>query len=185
MRIFLNRILSLFVVVSCLFSLVACSSSVTAGLEAFQSTDGRYGFFYPTGWTRIAVKDGPEVVFHDMINSDETLSLVVSDVSPEIELEKIGSPLEVGERLMNDLLAPNGGDRQAELLEANSREVDGHIFYDIEYLIHLPQKDRHELATVIVDHGELYTFAAGTNDLRWNKVEDLFKRVIGSFTFFI
>ncbi len=185
MRIFLNRALSFFVALSCLFSLVACSSSMTAGLEAFQSTDGRYGFFYPTGWTRIAVKGGPEVVFHDMINSDETLSLVVSDVSPDIELEKIGSPLEVGERLMNNLLAPNGGDRQAELIDAKSREVDGRKFYNIEYLIHLPQKDRHELATVIVDHGSLFTFAAGTNELRWNKVDDLFKRVISSFTFFI
>ncbi len=185
MRIFLNRALSFLVVLSCLFSLVACSSSMTAGLEAFQSTDGRYGFFYPTGWTRIAVKGGPEVVFHDMINSDETLSLVVSDVSPDIELEKIGSPLEVGERLMNNILAPNSEEMQAELIDAKSREVDGHTFYDIEYLVHLPQKDRHELATVIVDHGSLFTFAAGTNDLRWNKVEDLFKRVISSFTFFI
>ena len=62
-----------------------------------------------------------------------------------------------------------------------------HNCYEIlqEYLIHLPQKDRHELATVIVDHGSLFTFAAGTNDARWEKVEDLFKRVISSFSFFI
>ena len=185
MRTFLNRALSFFVLLPLLCSLVACSPSMTAGLEAFQSTDGRYGFFYPTGWTRISVKGGPEVVFHDLINSDETLSLVVSDVSPDIELDKIGTPLEVGERLMNNLLAPNGGDRQAELINAEEREVDSHVFYDIEYLIHLPQKDRHELATVIVDHGSLFTFAAGTNDARWNKVEGLFKRVITSFRFFV
>ncbi len=185
MRLLLNRVLSIFVLLPFLFSLVACSPSITAGLEAFQSSDGRYGFFYPTGWTRIAIKGGPEVVFHDMINSDETLSLVVSEVSSDIELEKIGTPLEVGERLMNDLLAPDGGGRQAELIDAESREVDGRTFYDIEYLIHLPQKDRHELATVIVDHGSLFTFAAGTNDARWNKVEELFKRVITSFSFFV
>ena len=36
-----------------------------------------------------------------------------------------------------------------------------------------------------VDHGSLFTFAAGTNDLRWDKVEDLFRRVISSFSFFV
>ncbi len=163
----------------------ACSSGVTAGLEAFQSNDGRYGFFYPTGWTRINIQDGPEVVFHDLINSDETLSLVVSDLSNDIELKNIGSPEEVGEKMINDLLAPSGGDRQAELIDTSSREVDGHIFYDIEYLIHLPEKDRHELATVVVDRGSLFSFAAGTNEIRWNKVENIFKRVISSFSFFI
>ena len=185
MRTLLNRSLSFLILFPLLLSLVACSPSITAGLEPFQSGDGRYGFFYPTGWTRIAIKEGPEVVFHDLINSDETLSLVVSEVSSDIELDKIGSPVEVGERLMNTLFAPNGGEREAELIGANSREVDGRTFYDIEYLIHLPQKDRHELATVIVDHGSLFTFAAGTNDARWNKVEDLFKRVISSFRFFV
>ncbi len=173
------------VLIILLFSLGGCTSGITAGLETFQSSDGRYGFFYPTGWTRIALQGGPEVVFHDLINSDETLSLVVSDLSPDAQLENIGTPYEVGERLMNDLLAPDGGERQAELIDANSRDVDGHVFYDIEYLIHLPDKDRHELATVVVDHGSLFTFAAGTNQVRWNKVEDIFRRVIQSFSFFI
>ena len=167
------------------FLISACGSGINAGLEAFQSNNGRYGFLYPTGWTRIAVKDGPEVVFHDLINSDETLSLVISDVSTDVELEKIGSPLDLGERMMNDLLAPSGGERQAELINANSRNVDDHTFYDIEYLIHLPDRDRHEIATVVIDQGSLFTFVAGTNEIRWEKVEDLFKRVINSFSFFI
>ncbi len=176
------RFLSFILLIS---SLAACSSGITAGLEPFQSTDGSYGFFYPTGWTRIALQDGPEVVFHDLINSDETLSLVVSDLSSDVELENIGSPIQVGERLINDLIAPDGGDRQAELINANSRDVDGHTFYDIEYLIHLSERDRHEIATVVVDHGSLFTFAAGTNESRWPKVDDLFRRVIHSFSFFI
>jgi photosystem II oxygen-evolving enhancer protein 2 len=35
---------------------------------------------------------------------------------------------------------------------------------------------------VVVDRGRLYTFAASTNEARWNKVKDLFAVVIGSFT---
>ena len=185
MSAFFRSSLRFFVLISLACSLVACSSTSTAGFETFQSNDGRYGFFYPTGWTRVALEGGPEVVFHDIINSDETLSLVVSDVSEDIDLENIGTPAEVGERLMNNLLAPNGGERQAELVNAKSREVDGRIFYDIEYVIHLNERDRHELATVVIDRGSLFTFAAGTNDVRWSKVDDLFQRVITSFRFLI
>ncbi|MFZ9974758.1 MAG: photosystem II reaction center PsbP, partial [Vulcanococcus sp.] len=55
--------------------LSACSAAA-AGLNSYQSPDGRYAFLYPTGWTRVQVTDGPQVVFHDLINADETLSLV-------------------------------------------------------------------------------------------------------------
>ena len=44
--------------------LVACSAAA-AGLNGFQSPDGRYAFLYPTGWTRVQVSGGPQVVFHD------------------------------------------------------------------------------------------------------------------------
>ncbi len=185
MRVFFKSCVRFVTLILIISSLSACSPGLTAGLEAFQSTDGRYGFFYPTGWTRIALQGGPEVVFHDLINSDETLSLVISDVSENVQLENFGTPLQVGERLMSDLISTEEGGRQVELLEANSRDVDGHIFYDIEYVIHLPERDRHELATVVVDHGSLFTFAAGTSEIRWGKVNDLFRRVIQSFSFFV
>ena len=59
---------------------------INAGLEAYQSPDGRYAFLYPTGWTRVKVDGGPEIIYHDLINSNETLSLVVSDVNKEVDL---------------------------------------------------------------------------------------------------
>ncbi len=164
--------------------LSACSSNSTAGLEAFQSSNGRYGFFYPTGWTRVAVSGGPEVVFHDVINSDETLSLVISDLSTAPSLEDLGSPQDVGERLINEVIAPDGTGREAELIDSKRRDANGHIFYDIEYSIHLPDRDRHEIATVVIDKGSLFTLAASTNEKRWPQVNDLFERVITSLTFF-
>ncbi len=166
-----------------ILALSACSSGLTAGLEAFQTSDGRYGFFYPTGWTRVAVTGGPEVVFHDVINSDETLSLVISDISnSSTQLETLGSPLEVGGELINKVIAPAGGDRQAELVDASKREINGKTFYDIEYSIHLPDRDRHELAAVAIDGNSLLTLAVSTNEERWPRVKDLFERVVSSFT---
>jgi len=51
--------------------------------------------------------------------------------------------------------------------------------------LNINKKARHELATVVIDRGTLYTFAVGTNQERWNKVDDMFSNVIESFNFLI
>ena len=164
--------------------LVGCSASA-AGLNGFQSSDGRYAFLYPTGWTRVQVSGGPQLVFHDLINSDETLSLVISDVAAQGDLEALGSAVAVGEQLRRLVIAPDGSGRAAELVEASERQESGRTFYDLEYSVHLQDRDRHELATVVVDRGRLYTFAVSTNEIRWPKVKDLFHQVVTSFTLLV
>ncbi len=166
-----------------IFTLVACGSNLSAGLNSFQSPDGRYGFLYPTGWTRVEVNGGPQVVFHDLINSDETLSLVISKVDSNVDLEELGSPDAVGERLMNAVITPEGTGREVELVEAKERDQSNHTFYDLEYSVRFQDRSRHELATVVVDNGYLYTLAASTNDIRWPKMEKIFEIVITSLTF--
>ena len=177
----LRRLLPLLLAGVLALAVSACSAAA-AGLNSFQSPDGRYAFLYPTGWTRVQVTEGPQVVFHDLINADETLSLVVSDVNSTNSLENLGSAVAVGEKLRRVVIAPEGSGREAELVEASEREDGGRTFYDLEYTVHLNDRDRHELATVVVDRGRLYTFAASTNEVRWPKVEGLFHQVISSFT---
>ena len=167
------------------FSLSACSGGVNAGLEAYKSPDGRYAFLYPIGWTRVKVEGGPEIIFHDLINSNETLSLVVSDVNKDVKLEQLGTPMEVGQTLITKVIAPEGSGRSVQLISAEKREFSNHIFYDIEYELNLNDQARHELATVVIDRGNLYTLAVGTNESRWNKVDDMFSNVINSFNFLI
>jgi photosystem II oxygen-evolving enhancer protein 2 len=164
--------------------LVSCSAAA-AGLNSFQSPDGRYAFLYPTGWTRVQVSGGPQVVFHDLINSDETLSLVISEVNPTNDLEKLGSAVAVGEQLRRTVIAPEGSGRAAELVEASERQEGPRTFYDLEYAVHLDDRDRHELATVVLDRGRLYTFAASTNENRWAKVKEMFHQVVTSFTLLV
>ncbi len=166
-------------------SLTACGGGLTAGFNSYQSPDGRYAFLYPTGWTRVTVSGGPKVVFHDLINSDETLSLVISEVGEDVDLEELGSPEAVGERLVREVIAPEGAGRDVDLVDAKERNESDHIFYDLEYSVHLQDRDRHELATVVVDRGYLYTLAASTNEVRWVKVRNIFERAITSFTFLI
>ena len=82
-------------------------------------------------------------------------------------------------------IAPEGSGRSVKLIDANKREASNHIFYDLEYELNLNDQDRHELATVVIDRGTLYTFAVGTNEERWNKVDSMFTNVIESFNFLI
>ena len=184
MRSLLSKSLRYGMTLLCFVVLTACSGA-GAGLNSFQSPDGRYAFLYPTGWSRVAVSGGPQVVFHDLINSDETVSLVVSDVDADDELQQLGSAVAVGERLRRDVIAPEGSGRQADLVEARERDNAGHRFYDLEFAVHLEDRDRHELATVVVDRGRLYTLATSTNEARWSKVKGLFQQVIESFTLLI
>ena len=180
----LNPFKYLLLIILC-FTLSACGGGLNAGLEAYQSPDGRYGFLYPTGWTRVKVDGGPEIIYHDLINSNETLSLVVSDVNKEVDLEQLGGPNEVGQTLIDKVIAPEGSGRSVKLVDAKKRESSNHIFYDLEYQLNLNEQDRHELATVVIDRGTLYTFAVGTNEDRWSKVNGMFNNVIESFNFLI
>jgi photosystem II oxygen-evolving enhancer protein 2 len=51
--------------------------------------------------------------------------------------------------------------------------------------VRLSDRERHELATAVVDRGRLYTFAASTNAVRWPRVKELFERVVSSFNLLI
>ena len=179
-----NSFKYLFALLLCFF-LSSCSGGLNAGLEAYQSPDGRYAFFYPTGWTRVNVDGGPEIIYHDLINSNETLSLVISDINNDVELEQLGTPLEVGETLISKVIAPEGSGRTVKLLNASKRDASNHVFYDLEYKLDINNQERHELATVVIDRESLYTFAVGTNEERWSKVNNLFVKVVESFNFLI
>ena len=167
--------------IALVLSLGACSTGVNSGLEPFKSQDGRYGFLFPIGWTRVAVDNGPEVVYHDLINSDETLSLVISKLDNEVDLNDLGGADAVGERLFGE----NDIDNPIKLIEAKEREVDDHTFYDLEYSVNLEDRSRHEFATVVIDRGFLYTLAASSSEQRWSRMQDIYKRVVSSFKFFI
>ena len=167
--------------IALVLTLGACSTGGASGLEPFKSQDGRYGFLFPTGWTRVAVDNGPEVVYHDLINSDETLSLVISKLENEVDLDDLGGADAVGERLFGEKNINN----PIQLIDASEREIDERKFYDFEYSVDLQANSRHEIATVVVDRGYLYTLAASTSEQRWSKMKDTFKRVVSSLTFFV
>jgi photosystem II oxygen-evolving enhancer protein 2 len=163
-------------------SLQGCSIGATGFKSFVDATDG-YQFLYPNGWVEIKVNDGPDVVFHDIIEQMENVSVVINPVSGEKTLSDLGTPGEVGYKLQKSAIAPPGSGRQAELVNAETREVDGKNYYLLEYAIKLKDnQERHNLASVAMSRGKLYTFNASTSEQRWEKMKSKLDQAVRSFT---
>jgi photosystem II oxygen-evolving enhancer protein 2 len=176
-----KRILLILVLV-CSLSLNYSGVAVAAPRSYVDTTDG-YEFSYPNGWMQVKVANGPDVVFHDLIEATENVSVVVSPVPEGKTLPELGTPTEVGYKLGKNALAPEGSGRSAELVDAKQREVKGKVYYLLEYTIKLPNnQQRHDLASVAVSRGKLFTFNASIPERRWGKVKRIISESVDSFS---
>jgi photosystem II oxygen-evolving enhancer protein 2 len=170
----------LLVVVS--LSLQSCASA-GLNLKSYVNTYKGYEFLYPNGWVQVKVDDGPDVVFHDLIEEYENVSVVINPVKENKTLQELGTPTEVGYKLSKSAIAPPDSGRQADLISAESRQVGDQLYYLLEYAIKLPSSQlRHTLASVVVRRGQLYTLNLSTSEKRWEKTENLFRKVVNTFS---
>ena len=161
-------------------ALQSCASA-TGGLQAYSDTDRGFQFLYPVGWVPVQVKTGPVVVFRDLINETENVSVVINPIPDGQSLAELGTPTEVGYRLSKNAIAPPDSGRTAELINAATREVDGNVYYILEYLVQLPDQVRHDVASVSVARGQLYTLNISTRESRWDEVQPIFDTMVTSF----
>ncbi|HHP7244366.1 MAG TPA: photosystem II reaction center PsbP [Elainellaceae cyanobacterium] len=177
----LKRFAAIFLVVLSL-SLQSCISTAS-GLKSYVNSYEGYEFLYPNGWVPVEVPDGPDIVFHDLIEPTENVSVIISDVPEGESLEDLGSPSEVGQRLAQGSTAASS-ERQAELVNAESRTStkNNTSYYLLEYAVQLPNQSRHNLASVAVRRGKLFTFNISTTERRWSKVKEKFRQVVSSFS---
>ncbi len=176
----LQRFAALFVIVLAL-GLQSCSSGVS--LQSYNDSYEGYEFKYPTGWVPAQVEGGPDTVFHDIINNDENVSVVISPVSNGKTLPDLGTPTEVGYKLSKSITSLAPDDRNVELVNAQSFEAGDKLYYVLEYVANLPSgRVRHDLASVIVRRGQLYTFNASLPENRWKTMKDAMKQTVASFS---
>lgn len=162
------------------FALQGCTGAV-GGLKSYVDVSDGYQFSYPNAWTEVQVKSGPDVVFHDIIETTENVSVIISPVPEGKSLEELGTPSEIGYQLQKRAIAPPDSNREAELINVASREVNGHTYYLMEYAVKIGNLARHDLASVTVNRGRLYTFNASTTDSRWQKAKNVLETVVKSF----
>jgi photosystem II oxygen-evolving enhancer protein 2 len=161
-------------------ALQSCAS-LGGGFNAYVDAMDGYRFFYPNGWLQVSGNNGPDVVFRDLIEETDNVSVVLSTLTGNRKLSDLGDASTVGLQIAKKILAPEGSNRQAELLSAAERETLGKVYYDLEYLIKIGDRERHHLASVAVSRGKLYTLNISAPEQRWDKVASLYKKVETSF----
>lgn len=168
--------------------LQSCSSPASALNHYIDQVDG-YEFLYPPGWLQVQVADGPDVVFHDIIETTENVSVVISPIAPGKSLSALGTPTQVGQALVKRALQPALTARstpdspaRVELVNAEAHETDTKTYYILEYAVERDGQKRHNLASVVVSGDRLFTFNASTSERRWPQVKGLFETVVNSFT---
>ena len=167
------------------FSLLLSNPNIATadGLKSYVDTTDGYQFLYPNGWVQVKVANGPDVVFHDIIELTENVSVVISPVPEGKTLAKLGTPTEVGYKLGKNALAPEGSGREAELVNAQQRELKGINYYFLEYLVKLPNNTvRHNLANVAIARNKLFTFNVSIPERRWPRVKGQMQQSIDSFS---
>jgi photosystem II oxygen-evolving enhancer protein 2 len=170
---------TLLLTVALLFNMTIAPADAASFNSFIESKDG-YKFLYPNGWVQVKVKDA-KIVFHDLIETSENVSLIVSDVQPGKTLVDLGTPTEVGYKLGKNAIAPTGSGRTAELVNAESKEVGGKTYYYLEYEVDVNGKKRHNFASVAVGRGKLFTFNASSTESRWQKIGKVLKESVESF----
>ncbi|MCY7393850.1 MAG: photosystem II reaction center PsbP family protein [Leptolyngbyaceae cyanobacterium CAN_BIN12] len=174
-----RTVVMLMVVIS--LSLQGCVSGATGFKSFVDSLDG-YQFLYPNGWLQVQVSDGPDVVFHDIIEQTENVSVVINPVTAGKSLKDLGDPTQVGYKLSKSAIAPPNSGREAELVNAEAREIGGKTYYLLEYAVKVGDKARHNLASVAVSRGKLYTINASTTEERWERMKDMIEKTVRSFS---
>lgn len=178
-----RRLALLLVILSLsLSSCVSIGNGGVSGLNSYVDTLKGFQFLYPNGWQAVKVNSGPDLVMHDVIEQTENLSVVISPVPDNKTLTELGTPGEVGYSLMKNAIAPSDSGRKAELVNAESREVGDKTYYILEYDVKLPNQDRHDIASVAVSRGKLFTFNASTTQKRWQKIHNRLETVAKSFS---
>lgn len=67
--------------------------------------------------------------------------------------------------------------RNADLVKASQREVDGNLIYTVE----LKGEMYHELLTLSINRGKLYRLSAVATNKRWPKRSELYNNIMLSF----
>ena len=163
----------------------SCSTGVT-GLQSYVNTSKGYEFLYPNGWIPVnlgtSARKTVDVVFRDLVETTENLSVIINDVPDDKTLEDLGAPSEVGYRLLK-VINNTDPDKKAEFLRAESRQNKDKTYYLLEYEENLPDREeRHNIASVSVSRGKIFTFSLSTPQRRWDKVKDSFEVAAKSFT---
>ncbi|KAK3234006.1 Thylakoid-anchored PsbP-like protein [Cymbomonas tetramitiformis] len=93
-------------------------------------------------------------------SGEENVSLIVAPIQRGFSMDQLGTPEEAGTTLLSTTIAPPGSGKEANLIEARSRTMDGYLYYILEYTVASRAWARHNFAVFVARDDTLYTFNA-------------------------
>ena len=166
------------------FLLSSCTPGA-ANLHNYIDLQDGYQFRYPKGWVAVEVGNasaGVDVVFRDLIEPTENLSVMISEIPRDRQLQDLGTATDVGYRFFKQRNAIDP-DVRVDLIGAETLSKIGQTYYLLEFAVTFRDRPpRHDLASVATHNGKLYTFNLSTTEKRWPTVKEQFKIIARSFS---
>jgi photosystem II oxygen-evolving enhancer protein 2 len=141
-------------------------------LEPYSDTARGFRIMAPTGWNRFDGEVGAfDVKWQDLVDPTENVKISSTPVKSTTEsVGALGPVEELGIRLAQK--------RNAELVAASARVTEGVLFYTFDFAI---ADGTHQLLTLAVAKGKLWSLDANAKEKRWSKRSELYQNIAGSF----
>jgi len=142
-------------------------------LEAYQDSPRGLRLMSPSGWNKFEGEVGAyDIKFQDLVDSAENIKISSTPVKSTVEtVAALGAVQELGEKLASK--------RNAKLVSATERLTDGVLFYKFDFAI---RDGTHQLVQLCIGKGKLWSMDASSTEKRWDKREELYNNVLGSFS---
>lgn len=147
--------------------------TVTLFKERFQDSGRGLSILAPSGWNKFDGEVGAyDIKWQDLVDPKENVKISSTPVkSTTTSITALGENVqEIGEKL--------AAKRDAKLVRAEERLTEGILFYVFEFAIN---DGTHQLLSLCVNKGRIWSLDANTTEKRWPKREELYYNIIGSF----
>ncbi|CAI5469754.1 unnamed protein product [Closterium sp. Yama58-4] len=114
-------------------------------------------------------------------NGELNVSVVVAPVPRGFSLRSFGDAESIGGRLLANVIAPAGSGREAMLLSASEKELDGVLYIRLEYTVQGASFSRHNVSVCAVKRGKLFSLNAQSPADLWPENLEFFSVVADSF----
>lgn len=142
-------------------------------LEKYQDINRGWTINIPSGWNKFEGEVGAyDVKWQDLVDQRENIKVSSTPVkSTTTSISALGEDVQaIGTSL--------AAKRDAKLVKAEERLTDGILFYVFDFSI---ADGTHQLLSLSVNKGKIWSLDANTLEKRWNKRQELYYNVIGSF----
>jgi len=142
-------------------------------LESYQDGLRGWRIMVPSGWNKFDGEVGAyDTKWQDLVDPMENIKVSSTPVkSTTTSINVIGEDVqEVGLKLASK--------RDAKLVSAEERQVDGILFYKFDFAV---KDGTHQLLQLCVNKGRIWSLDANSKEKRWAKRGELYNNVLGSF----